>query len=181
VLDDFEDGVAGDVDPAALEAFAQKVHAAALGVGEQDVAAVVDDAAVDLLGHAVVVAAVPGLHVVDGDAEPLGDDRRERAVGVAEDEQAVGPLGEHDALALRDDAPDLLAEAVAADAEEVVGLPDPQLVEEEFAQPRVEVLARVDEPVVAQAVEAFDDAAEADDLRARAQDGHDLHASMSSS
>ena len=53
---------------------------------------VVDDPAVDLLGHALVEAAVAGLHVEDRDLAALGGDRREAAVGVAEDQQGVGPL-----------------------------------------------------------------------------------------
>ena len=50
------------------DALAQQVRPAALGVRHQHVAGVVDDAAVDLFGHAVVVAAVAGLHVIDGNA-----------------------------------------------------------------------------------------------------------------
>jgi hypothetical protein len=63
----------------------------------------------------------------------------------------------------------------------VVGLAHAELVEEEFAQARVEVLPRMDEHVLTQPVEILDDAAETDYLGARAQHGHNLHASMSSS
>jgi hypothetical protein len=53
---------------------------------------VVDQPAVDLFGHAVVVAAVAGFHVEHVDPEALRRDRREAAVRVAQDEQPVGFL-----------------------------------------------------------------------------------------
>src|SRR5205085_12463519 len=83
VAEHLVDRVADDVDAPALYPLAQEVLPAARGVGHQHIAAVVDDAAVDLLGHADVVAAVAGLHLDDGDAEALGDDRRGAAVRVA--------------------------------------------------------------------------------------------------
>src|SRR5205823_5545303 len=86
---DFKDRIAGDVNAAAFDAFAQEIHAAALGVRQQDVTAVVNNPTIDLFGHAVVVAAVASLHVIDRDAEPLGDDGRERAVGIAENQKLV--------------------------------------------------------------------------------------------
>ena len=118
----------------------------------------------------------------DGDAEPLGDDCRERAVGVAEYEQAVGALLAHDALRESNYLSDLLTERFAPHAEVMIRLADAELVEENVGKRGVEVLPRVDERVAfAEAVELFDDAAEADDFGPRAEDGHYLHASMSSS
>ena len=76
----------------------KKVLAAAFGVRHQHVAAVIDDAAVDLL---------PARGRRSSDFRPpcdrrgfraLGDDGGERAVGVAEDEQAIGPFRQHYAL-----------------------------------------------------------------------------------
>ena len=64
----------------------------------------------------------------------------------------------------------------------MIGAAHAELLEEEVAQARVVVLPRVHEHVSsAQAVELLDDAAETDDLRPRAQNRHDFHASMSSS
>ncbi len=85
-------GLPGDQYPARVEALGQQVLAAAVRVGHQHVARLVDDPAVDLLGDAVVEAAVAGLHVEDRDPHALCDIGRHRAVGVAQDQQPVGPL-----------------------------------------------------------------------------------------
>ena len=59
---------------------------------------------------------------------------------------------------------------------------DAKLFEENIAQIRVEVLSRVDENmIIRQAVDLIDDATEANDFGSRAENSHDLHASMSSS
>jgi hypothetical protein len=58
----------------------------------------IDDAAVDLFRDPVVEAAVAALHVEDGDAHPLGDKGRERAVGVSEDQDPIRLLGREHAL-----------------------------------------------------------------------------------
>ena len=76
--------------------FAQQVFAGDVAVGHVDVADVVDDLAVDLLGHALVEAAVAGLHVEDGDLPALGRDGGQAAIRVAEDRTRVGlDLAEH--------------------------------------------------------------------------------------
>lgn len=60
------------------------------GVGEVDVGEVVDDLAIDLLGNALIEAAVAGLHMEDGNLAALGRVGGEAAVGVAEDQEGVG-------------------------------------------------------------------------------------------
>ena len=50
----------------------------------------VDDAAVYLLGNAVVITAVAGLHMKDRNAAPRRHDRRQATVRVAEDQNPVG-------------------------------------------------------------------------------------------
>ena len=67
-----------------------EVAAGVLGVGQVDVGDHVDDAAVGLLGQALVLAAVARLHVEDGDVQALGRDGGQAAVGVAQDQQRVG-------------------------------------------------------------------------------------------
>ena len=74
---------AGDEDVFLADAFRQQVAAAVLGVGQVDVADVVDDLAVDLFRHVLIKAAVAGLHVEDRDLEALGGNSGEGAVGVA--------------------------------------------------------------------------------------------------
>jgi hypothetical protein len=71
-------------------------------------------------GTRSVEAAVAGLHVEDRDLAALGGDRRQAAVGVAEDQHRVGllspgPVGRGDDLA------DRLGGVSPGGAEEVVG------------------------------------------------------------
>ena len=61
-----------------------------LRVGHVHVGDDIDDTTVGLLGQALVLAAVAGLHVEDGDVQALGRDGGQAAVGVAQDEERVG-------------------------------------------------------------------------------------------
>ena len=108
------------------------------------------------------------------DAHALGHERGEAGVGVAQDEDGVGFLGSEELLAPGEDLPDLIGETLAAHAHEHVRLAQRELAEEHAAEPVVEVLAGVDEEVVARLVEDLDDPREADDLGPRAQKGDDL-------
>lgn len=56
------------------QAALRQVAARVLGVGQVHVADDVHNAAVGLLGQALVLAAVASLHVEDGDVQPLGAD-----------------------------------------------------------------------------------------------------------
>ena len=156
------------------DALAHEVLGAAVRVGEEHAARVVDDAAVDLFGHAVVEAAVARLHVTDADAHALGDERGDAGVRVAEDEHGVGLLGEEDLLGLGEHLADLVGESGAAHAHVDVGLAHAHLAEEHAGEAVVVVLAGVHQDVVAGLVEHGDDARQADDLRARAEQGEDF-------
>ena len=68
-------------------------------------------AAVHFFGNPVVIAAVAGLHVVDGNAEPPRDDRGQSAVGVAENQQPVRAVLEKQRFAALQDLTDLSAES----------------------------------------------------------------------
>ena len=71
--------------------------------------------------------------------------------------------------------PHLVAEAAALRAEIMVGRADAQVAEENVVQVRIVILAGVDQRVIAKRVQLFDDPAEADDLRPRAEHGGDFH------
>jgi hypothetical protein len=90
--------------------FADKVLGAALSIGKQDIAAVVDDAAIHLLGNAVVEATVASLEMVDGDAPARGRDGRKTGIGVTQDEQPVGLLALKQGVDPRDDLARLVGE-----------------------------------------------------------------------
>ena len=115
---------------------------------------------------------LPGLHVEDRDAHALGDVGREGAVGVAEDEQAVGLAPRTAARPPARIPPTRCGEALARDAQIAIRGAHAELVEEDVAERRVEVLPGVDEDVSSQcAVEALDHAAQPDDLGPRPEDG----------
>ena len=77
----FGHGAAGDVGALLGEAGVGEVAAGVLAVGHIDVGDDVHNAAVGLLGQALVLAPVAGLHVEDGDVQALGPDDAEAAVG----------------------------------------------------------------------------------------------------
>lgn len=106
-------GAAAQVGALAGQAAVSEVAAGVLGVADVDVGDDVYDAAVRLLGQALVLAAVAGLHVEDGDVEPLGRDGGEARVGVAEDQKGVGLHLNHKLVRGGDDVADGLAEVVA--------------------------------------------------------------------
>ena len=87
---DLRHGRPGDVGALRGAAGVLQVAAGVLGVCQVDVGDHVDDAAVGLLGQALVLAAVARLHVEDGDVQALGRDGGQAAVGVAQDEERVG-------------------------------------------------------------------------------------------
>jgi hypothetical protein len=174
-LDYLMDGITDDEDPIAADALAQEVFPAALRIRHQHRAAVVDDPAIDFLGHAVVVAAIAGFHVQDGDAETTGHDSRQAAVRIPEDQQSVWPMVQERGLHPGENLAGLGAEARRANAERHVRRAHGKLPVEHPAQPVVEVLTGVHEHVVHMLVEQLDDPAETDDLRTGSEDGHDLH------
>ncbi len=159
------------------QAFRQQVPARVLRVGQVDVADVVDDAPVDLLGHPHVEATVSGFHVEDGDLAPLGGNHRQGAVGVAQHEQRIGLMPAIAVVRPRDHPADRLRRRLARRLQEDVRLADTQFVEEDPVELVVVVLPRVNKDVLRVLVQTRDHARQLDDLRAGTQYRHDLHAS----
>src|ERR1039458_397543 len=77
VLEHLEDWVSDHKDAFAPNALRHQIGRTAVSVGEQNVAAVVNDAPVDLLRHTVVIAAVAGLEVIDGNSATRGNHGRQ--------------------------------------------------------------------------------------------------------
>src|ERR1035437_262090 len=67
MIDYLLDRVADHMDPVAWETLGQQVLPAAVSVRHQNRARMIDHAAIDFLGDPVVITAVAGLHVIDGD------------------------------------------------------------------------------------------------------------------
>ena len=155
-----------------------EVAAGVLGVGQVHVGDDVDDAAVGLLGQALVLAAVAGLHVEDGYVQPLGRDGREARVRVAQDEQGVGLHGNHQLVARGDDVAHRLAQVGAHGVQVHVGVGELQVAEEDAVQGVVVVLPGVRQQAVEVPAALLDDLREPDDLGARAHDDQQLEAAV---
>ena len=155
-----------------------QIAAGMLGVGQIHIADYVDDAAVGLLGQALVLAAVARLHVEDGDVQALGRDGGQAAVGVAKDQERVGPHLDHQLVGGRDDVADGLAQVRANGVQVDVRIVQRQVAEEDAVERVVVVLAGVRQQAVEVAAALLDDLGKANDLGARAHDDQELQAAV---
>ena len=165
-------GAAGHIGALLGGALGVQVAAGMLGVAQVHVRDVVHDAAVGLLGQALVKAPVARFHVEDGDVQPLGGNGGQAAVGVAQNQQGVRLQLHHQLVALGDDVADGLAQIVAHRVQVVVRRPQAQVLKEDAVQGVVIVLAGVHQDLVEVFVAFFDHGGKADDLRPGAHDGH---------
>ena len=108
------------------------------------------------------------LHVEDGDVEPLGRDGGQAAVGVAQDQQRVGPHLHHQLIARGDDVAHGLAQVRAHGVQVDVRVVELQVAEEDAVERVVVVLPGVRQQAVEVAAALLDDLGQADDLGARA-------------
>ena len=171
-------GRARDVGALGCAAGVLEVAACVLGVGQVDVGDHVDDASVGLLGQALVLAAVARLHVEDGDVQALGRDGGQAAVGVAKDQERVGPHLDHQLVGGRDDVADGLAQVRANGVQVDVRIVQRQVAEEDAVERVVVVLAGVRQQAVEVAAALLDDLGKANDLGARAHDDQELQAAV---
>ena len=175
---DLRHGRARDVGALRGAAGVLEVATGVLGVGKVDVGDHVDDAAVGLLGQALVLAAVARLHVEDGDVEPLGRDSGQAAVGVAQDQQRIGLDLHHQLIARGDDIAHRLAQVGAHSVQVDVGVVQRQVAEEDAVERVVVVLPGVSQQAVEVAAALLDDLGQADDLGAGAHDDQQLQAAV---
>ena len=175
---DLRHGRAGDVGALRGAAGVLEVAAGVLGVCQVDVGDHVDDAAVGLLGQALVLAAVARLHVEDGDVQALGRDGGQAAVGVAQDQKGVGLHLDHQLVARGDDVAHRLAQVGAHGVQVDVRVGKLQVAEEDAVQGVVVVLPGVRQQAVEVASALLDDLGQADDLGAGAHDDEQLQAAV---
>lgn len=171
---DLRHGRSGDVGALGGAAGVLEVAAGVLGVGQVDVGDHVDDAAVGLLGQALVLAAVARLHVEDGDMQALGRDGGQAAVGVAQDQQRVGLDLGHQFVARGDDVAHGLAQVGAHGVQVDVRVGKLQIAEEDAVERVVVVLPGVSQQAVEVAAALLDDLGQADDLGAGTHDDQEL-------
>lgn len=171
-------GRAGDVGALRGAAGVLEVAAGVLGVGQVDVGDNVDDAAVGLLGQALVLAAVARLHVEDGDVQALGRDGGQAAVGVSQDKERIGLHLDHELVARGDDVAHGLPQVGAHGVQVDVGVGKLQVAEEDAVERVVVVLPGVRQQAVEVAAALLDDFGQADDLGAGAHDDQQLQAAV---
>ena len=167
-------GAASDVGALLGQAVLRQVTAGVLRVAQVHVGDNVHDAAVGLLRQALVLAAVAGFHVEDGDVQPLGPDDAEAGVGVTQHQDGVGLQFHHQVVAFGDDVPHGLAQGVSHRVQIDVRVGQFQVVEEHTVEVVVVVLAGVGQEGVKILPALGDDRGQADDLRPGAHDDEKL-------
>ena len=174
VVEDFRHGGPCDIGALLGQAAVGEVSSCVLRVGHVHVGDDIDDTAVGLLGQALVLAAVAGLHVKNGDMESLGSDNAEAAVGVAKNQYAVGlGLGE-ELVGAVDDVAAGSAKVVTDSIHIDLGLCELQVLEEYAVEVVIVILACVGENHVEVLAALVDDGGETDDLGARADNDNEL-------
>ena len=160
----------GHVGTLLRQAGVGQITAGMLGVGHVHIGDDVHDAAVGLLRQTLVLAAVTGLHVEDGNMQTLGPDDAQAAVGVAQHQHGVRLDGDHQLVALRDDVAHGLAQVGTHGVHIHLWVGQLQIVEEHAVQVVVVVLAGVGQDNIKIFAGLVDDGGQTDDLRAGADD-----------
>ena len=165
---------AGDVGALLREPALGQVPARVLGVREIDIGDDVDNPAVRLLRQALVLAAVAGLHVEDGDVQALRANDAQTAIGIPKHQHRIGLDGHHQLVALGDDIAHGLAEVRTHGIHIHLRRGEFQVLEEHAVQVVVIVLARVRQDGVEVGTALVDDRRQPDDFRAGADDDEKL-------
>ena len=174
VVEDFRHGGSSDIGALLGQSAVGEVSSCVFRVGHVHVGDDIDDTAVGLLGQALVLAAVAGLHVENGDVKTFRSDNAEAAVGVAKDQYAVRlGLGE-ELVGAVDDIAAGSAKVVTDSIHIDLGLGELQVLEEDTVEVVVIVLACVGENNVKILTALVDDGGETDDLGARADNDDQL-------
>ena len=174
VVENFCHGGPRDIGALLGQAAVGEVSSCVLRVGHVNITDDVYDTAIGLFRQALVLAAVAGLHVENGDMESLGSDNTEAAVGVAKDQYTVGlGLGKEFVRAV-DDVAASSAKVVTDSIHIDLGLCELQVLEEDTVEVVIVVLACVGENHVKVLAALVDDGGETDDLGARADNDNEL-------
>ena len=174
LVEHFGHGAAGDVGALLGQAILRQVTAGVLRVAQVHVGDDVHDAAVGLLRQALVLAAVAGLHVEDGDVQPLSSNDAEARVGVPQHQHGIGLQLRHQVVTFCDDVAHGLAQGIPHRIQVDVRVGQLQVVEEHAVEVVVVVLAGVGQEGIEILPALGDDRSQADDLRPGAHDDEKL-------
>ena len=174
LVEHFGHGAAGDVGALLGQAALVEVLPGVLAVCQVHIRDDVHDAAVGLLGQALVLAAVARLHVENGDVQPFGADDAEAGVGVPQHQHGIGLQFHHQVVAFGDDVAHGLAQGIPHRVQVDVRVVQLQVVEEHTVEVVVVVLAGVGQEGVEILPALGDDRGQTDDLRAGTDDDEKL-------
>ncbi len=149
-----------------------------LAVGHVHVGDDVHNAAVGLLGQALVLAPVASLHVEDGDVQALGANDAQAAVGVAQHQHGIGLGGDHQLVALGNDIAHGLAQVIAHGLHIDVGIGQLEVLEEHSVEVVIIVLAGVRQQGIEVLATLVYNCRQTDNLRARAHNDEKLQFSV---
>ena len=174
LVEHFGHGAASDVGALLGQTVLRQVTAGVLRIAQVHVGNNVHDAAVGLLRKALVLAAVAGFHVEDGDVQPLGSNDTEAGVGVPQHQHGIGLQFHHQVVAFGDDVAHGLAQGVPHRVQVDVRVVQFQVMEEHTVEVVVVVLAGVGQEGVKILPALGDDRGQADNLRPGAHDDEKL-------
>ena len=106
--------------------------------------------------------------------QPLRRDHREAGIGIPQHQHRVRPLLRHELIGRGDDVADGLAQIRADGIQVEIRRPQTQILKKDLVERIVIVLPGVDKDLVKILVAGLDRLAQANDLRPRADDGHEF-------
>ena len=174
LVEHFGHGAAGDVGALLGQTVLRQVTAGVLRIAQVHVGDDVHDTAVGLLRQALVLAAVAGFHVEDGNVQPLGPDDAEAGVGIPQHQHGVGFQFRHQVVAFGDDVAHGLAQGIPHRVQVDVRGVQLQVVEEHTVEVIVVVLAGVGQEGIEILPALGDDRGQADNLRPGTHDDEKL-------
>ena len=148
----------------------RQITACVLGISHVHIGNDVYDAAVGFLGQTLVLAAVAGFHVEDGNVQSLSPDDAQAAVGVAQYQNGVRLDGNHQLVAFSDDIAHGLAQVCTHGIHVDLRVCQLKVVEEHTVQVVVIVLTGMRQDHVKIFPGFVDDSRQTDDLRAGTHD-----------
>jgi hypothetical protein len=126
-----------------MDPLGKQVAARVLGIDKVEIGDVVNETSIRLFGYVLIEAPVSRFHMINGYAHSLGDDGRNSAVGVSENQKRVWLLDQEYLLRLSQRVTENRTQTDRVNMHEVIGLSQTELVEEDFVEGVVPVLAGV--------------------------------------
>ena len=145
-----------------------------LGVRQIDIRNDIDNPPVRLLRQALILAPVAGLHVENGDMQPLRADDAEARVRVTQHQHRIGLDGDHQLVALRDDIAHGLPQIRPHGIHIHLRRRELQVLEEHAVKVVIVILSRMRQNRVEIRPTLIDDCGQPDDFRTRPHDNEEF-------